>query len=340
MAIWTKIKSRIYYANYEIKNMSKISLIGAGQIGGTLAHLIGLKELVNEVVVFDIASGIAKGKALDIAQSSSVDGFNVRFEGTDNYEDIKDSDVIIITAGVPRKPGMSRDDLLGINLKIIKQVAEGIKKNSPNAFIICITNPLDVMVMAFQKYSGLPTNKVVGMAGILDSSRFKLFLSRELKVPVKEINAMVMGGHGDTMVPLPRFTKVSGKPLLDIVKEGKLSEEKLESINQRTRDGGAEIVKLLEKGSAYYAPAASGVEMASAYLNDEKKILPCAAYLNGEYGISNIYAGVPVIIGKNGVEKVEEIKLNDKEKKEFINSIDSVKKLWEAASAIDPNLSK
>ena len=341
MAIWTKIKSRIYYANYEIKNMSKkISLIGAGQIGGTLAHLIGLKELVNEVVVFDIASGIAKGKALDIAQSSSVDGFNVRFEGTDNYEDIKDSDVIIITAGVPRKPGMSRDDLLGINLKIIKQVAEGIKKNSPNAFIICITNPLDVMVMAFQKYSGLPTNKVVGMAGILDSSRFKLFLSRELKVPVKEINAMVMGGHGDTMVPLPRFTKVSGKPLLDIVKEGKLSEEKLESINQRTRDGGAEIVKLLEKGSAYYAPAASGVEMASAYLNDEKKILPCAAYLNGEYGISNIYAGVPVIIGKNGVEKVEEIKLNDKEKKEFINSIDSVKKLWEAASTIDPNLSK
>ena len=341
MAIWTKIKSRIYYANYEIKNMSKkISLIGAGQIGGTLAHLIGLKELVNEVVVFDIASGIAKGKALDIAQSSSVDGFNVSFEGTDNYEDIKDSDVIIITAGVPRKPGMSRDDLLGINLKIIKQVAEGIKKNSPNAFIICITNPLDVMVMAFQKYSGLPTNKVVGMAGILDSSRFKLFLSRELKVPVKEINAMVMGGHGDTMVPLPRFTKVSGKPLLDLVKEGKLSEEKLESINQRTRDGGAEIVKLLEKGSAYYAPAASGVEMASAYLNDEKKILPCAAYLNGEYGISNIYAGVPVIIGKNGVEKVEEIKLNDKEKKEFINSIDSVKKLWEAASAIDPNLSK
>ena len=340
MAIWTKIKSRIYYANYEIKNMSKISLIGAGQIGGTLAHLIGLKELVNEVVVFDIASGIAKGKALDIAQSSSVDGFNVRFEGTDNYEDIKDSDVIIITAGVPRKPGMSRDDLLGINLKIIKQVAEGIKKNSPNAFIICITNPLDVMVMAFQKYSGLPTNKVVGMAGILDSSRFKLFLSRELKVPVKEINAMVMGGHGDTMVPLPRFTKVSGKPLLDLVKEGKLSEEKLESINQRTRDGGAEIVKLLEKGSAYYAPAASGVEMASAYLNDEKKILPCAAYLNGEYGISNIYAGVPVIIGKNGVEKVEEIKLNDKEKKEFINSIDSVKKLWEAASTIDPNLSK
>jgi len=318
----------------------KISLIGAGQIGGTLAHLIGLKELADEVVVFDIAGGIAKGKALDIAQSSSVDGFNVNFEGTDNYEDIKDSDVIIITAGVPRKPGMSRDDLLGINLKIIKQVAEGIKKNSPNAFVICITNPLDVMVMAFQKYSGLPTNKVVGMAGILDSSRFKLFLSKELKIPVKEIEAIVMGGHGDTMVPMPRFTKVSGKPLLDLVKEGKLSEERLESINQRTRDGGAEIVKFLEKGSAFYAPAASGVEMASAYLKDEKKLLPCAAHLQGEYGISNIYAGVPVVLGNKGVEKIEEIELNEKEKNEFMKSITAVKKLWEAASAIDPDLSK
>ena len=276
--------------------MSKISLIGAGQIGGTLAHLIGLKELANEVVLFDVASGIAKGKALDIAQSSSVDGFNVKFSGTDNYEDIKDSDVIIITAGVPRKPGMSRDDLLGINLKIIKQVAEGIKKYSPNAFVICITNPLDVMVMAFQKYSGLPTNKVVGMAGILDSSRFKLFLSLELNVPVKEIHAMVMGGHGDTMVPLPRFTKISGKPLNELVKQGKISEERLESINQRTRDGGAEIVKYLEKGSAFYAPAASGVEMAKAYMNNENKVLPCAAYLNGEYGVNGIYAGVPVVI--------------------------------------------
>ena len=316
----------------------KISLIGAGQIGGTLAHLIGLKELVNEVVLFDVTSGIAKGKALDIAQSSSVDGFNVRFSGTDNYEDIKDSDVIIITAGVPRKPGMSRDDLLGINLKIIKQVAEGIKKNSPNAFVICITNPLDVMVMAFQKYSGLPTNKVVGMAGILDSSRFKLFLSLELNIPVKEIDAMVMGGHGDTMVPLPRFTKVSGKPLLDLVKEGKISLERLESINQRTRDGGAEIVKYLEKGSAYYAPAASGVEMADAYINDKKKILPCAAYLNGEYGVDKIYAGVPVVIGKNGIEKIEEIELDEKEKSEFNHSIEAVKKLWDAASIIDPNL--
>ena len=320
--------------------MKKISLIGAGQIGGTLAHLIGLKELADQVVLFDVASGIAKGKALDISQSSSVDGFNVSFIGTDNYEDIKNSDVIIITAGVPRKPGMSRDDLLGINLKIIKQVAEGIKKHSSDAFVICITNPLDVMVMAFQKYSNLPTNKVVGMAGILDSSRFKLFLSLELNVPVKEIEAMVMGGHGDTMVPLPRLTKVSGKPLLDLVKEGKISLEKLESINQRTRDGGAEIVKYLEKGSAFYAPAASGVEMASAYLNDQKKALPCAAYLDGEYGINGLYAGVPVVIGKNGVEKIEVINLDEKEKKEFMNSIDAVKKLWKAASAIDPNLSK
>ena len=320
--------------------MSKISLIGAGQIGGTLAHLIGLKELANEVVLFDVASGIAKGKALDIAQSSSVDGFNVKFSGSDNYQDIKDSDVIIITAGVPRKPGMSRDDLLGINLKIIKQVAEGIKTYSPDAFVICITNPLDVMVMAFQKFSGLPTNKVVGMAGILDSSRFKLFLSLELSVPVKEIDAMVMGGHGDTMVPLPRFTKISGKPLLDLVSEGKISEERLESINQRTRDGGAEIVKYLEKGSAFYAPAASGVEMASAFMKDEKKLLPCAAFLNGEYGVKDIYAGVPVIIGKDGIQKIEEIELDEKEKDQFNNSIDAVKKLWDAASAIDPDLKK
>jgi malate dehydrogenase len=320
--------------------MSKISLIGAGQIGGTLAHLIGLKELVNEVVLFDVASGIAKGKGLDIAQSSSVDGFNVKFSGTDNYEDIKDSDVIIITAGVPRKPGMSRDDLLGINLKIIKQVAEGIKVNAPNAFVICITNPLDVMVMAFQKYSGLPANKVVGMAGILDSSRFKLFLSEELNVPVREIDAMVMGGHGDTMVPLPRFTKVSGKPLMDLLKDGKISEEKLESINQRTRDGGAEIVKYLEKGSAFYAPAASGVEMAEAFLKDQKKLLPCAAHLHGEYGINNVYAGVPVIIGKEGVERIDEIDLNENEKTEFNNSVEAVIKLWDAASKIDPDLNK
>ncbi len=320
--------------------MTKISLIGAGQIGGTLAHLIGTKELVNEVVLFDVASGIAKGKALDIAQSSSVDGFNVKFSGTDKYEDIKDSEVIIITAGVPRKPGMSRDDLLGINLKIIKQVAEGVKKNAPNAFVICITNPLDVMVMAFQKFSGLPSSKVVGMAGILDTSRFKLFLSLELNVPVREIEAMVMGGHGDTMVPMPRFTKISGKPLLDLVKDGKISTERVEEINQRTRDGGAEIVKYLEKGSAFYAPAASGVQMAEAYLNDQKKLLPCAVQLNGEYGVQNVYAGVPVVIGKSGVEKIEQINLDDKEKKEFMNSIDAVKALWKAASKIDPDLSK
>ena len=320
--------------------MTKISLIGAGQIGGTLAHLIGTKELVNEVVLFDVASGIAKGKALDIAQSSSVDGFNVKFSGTDDYKDIRDSDVIIVTAGVPRKPGMSRDDLLGINLKIIKQVAEGIKQNAPNAFVICITNPLDVMVMAFQKFSGLPSNKVVGMAGILDSSRFKLFLSLELNVAVKDIEAMVMGGHGDTMVPMPRFTKVSGRPLLDLVKEGKITQERLEEINQRTRDGGAEIVKFLGNGSAFYAPAASGVQMAEAYLNDQKKLLPCAVQLNGEYSVNNVYAGVPVIIGKGGVEKIEEVSLDNNEKKEFIHSIDAVKALWQAASKIDPDLSK
>ena len=318
----------------------KISLIGAGQIGGTLAHLLGLKEVASEVVLFDVAAGIAKGKALDIAQSSSVDGFNVKFLGTDNYKDIKNSDVIIITAGVPRKPGMSRDDLLGINLKIMKQVAEGIKSNCPDAFVICITNPLDVMVMAFQSYSNLPRNKVVGMAGILDSSRYKLFLSEELNVPVKQIEALVMGGHGDTMVPLPGFTKINGTKLLDLIEDGKVSKEKIEQINQRTRDGGAEIVKYLEKGSAYYAPAASGVEMAISYIRDEKKLLPCAVYLDGEYGVKNIYAGVPAIIGKNGVEKVEEINLQNNEKNEFNKSVDAVKKLWEAATKIDPDLNK
>ena len=320
--------------------MKKISLIGAGQIGGTLAHLIGLKKLVSEVVLFDVASGIAKGKALDIAQSSSVDGFDVKFSGTDNYEDIKDSDVIIITAGVPRKPGMSRDDLLGINLKIIKQVSEGIKKYSPNSFVICITNPLDVMVMALQKYSKLPANKVVGMAGILDSSRFKLFLSLEFNVPVKDIETLVMGGHGDTMVPLPRFTKISGKSLDQLIDDGKISKERLEEIVQRTRDGGAEIIKFLEKGSAFYAPAASGVEMAESYLKNLKKLLPCAAYLNGEYGVDKIYAGVPVIIGSKGVEKIEEFQLNELEKREFENSINAVKELWKAACKIDGDLIK
>ena len=316
----------------------KISLIGSGQIGGTLAHLLGLKEVASEIVLFDVAAGVAKGKALDIAQSSSVDGFNVKLSGTDDYKDIKNSDVIIITAGVPRKPGMSRDDLLGINLKIMKKVADGIRKNCPEAFIICITNPLDVMVMALQKYSNLPKNKVVGMAGILDSSRYKLFLSEEFNVPVKKIEALVMGGHGDTMVPLPGFTKIDGKKLLDLVDDGKITNEKIESINQRTRDGGAEIVKYLEKGSAYYAPAASGVEMAKSYLNDEKKLLPCAVYINGEYGVKDIYAGVPVIIGKKGVEKIEEINLRDNEKAEFSKSVEAVKKLWQAAIKIDPDL--
>ena len=337
MAFWNKIKSRICYANNEIKMRKKISLIGAGQIGGTLAHLIGLKELA-DIVLFDIASGIAKGKALDIAQSSSIDGFDVRLIGTDRYEDIKSSDVIIITAGVPRKPGMSRDDLLGINLKIIKQVSEGVKKHAPNAFVICITNPLDVIVMAFQKYSKLPTNKVVGMAGILDSSRFKLFLSLEFKVPVKQIEALVMGGHGDTMVPLTRYTKVSGKSLETLISEGKISKEKLNQIIQRTRDGGAEIIKFLEKGSAYYAPAASGVEMAESYLKDQKKLLPCAAHLNGEYGVKNLYAGVPVIIGSKGVEKIEELSLNEVEKKQFEKSISAVNNLWLSACKIDPEL--
>ena len=315
----------------------KISLIGAGQIGGTLAHMIVLKNLA-DVVLFDIASGIAKGKALDIAQSSPVNNFRVSIKGTDKYEDTANSDVIIITAGVPRKPGMTRDDLLGINLKIIKQVADGIKNTSPNAFVICITNPLDVIVMALQKYSGLPKNKVVGMAGILDSSRFIYFLSEELKVPVDSIKSLVLGGHGDSMVALPSHTTVNNTPLLDFIKKGKIKEEKLKEIIIRTKQGGAEIVKYLEKGSAFYAPAASGVQMAQSFLNDEKKQLPCAAFLNGEYGFSNIYAGVPVIIGKSGVEKVIELPLNSEDKSNFEKSINAVKNLFEAAKKIDKNL--
>ena len=315
----------------------KITLIGAGQIGGTLAHLIALKEL-GDVVLFDVAAGIAKGKALDIAQSSPVEGFNVNLIGTDNYEDTKNSDVIIITAGVPRKPGMTRDDLLGINLKIIKQVSNGIKTTSPNAFVICITNPLDVIVMALQKYSGLPQNKIVGMAGILDSSRFIYFLSEEIGVPVKKIKSFVLGGHGDSMVPMINSTFVDGKKINELIKEGKISKEKLESIVDRTKKGGAEIVKYLEKGSAFYAPAASGVEMAESYLKDLKKQLPCAAFLNGEYDTKNVYAGVPVIIGANGVEKVVEIELNDEEKINFNNSIKAVKDLYNAAKKIDNSL--
>ena len=315
----------------------KISLIGAGQIGGTLAHLITIKELA-DVVLFDVVEGVAKGKALDIAQSTSVEGFNINLTGTSNYEDTKDSDVIIITAGIPRKPGMTRDDLLETNLKIIKQVAEGIKKTSPNAFVICITNPLDVIVMALQRYLGLPTNKVVGMAGILDSSRFKYFLSQEIKVPVKNINALVLGGHGDTMVPMPNHTTVNGKTLTQMIKENKITKNKLDSIIDRTRKGGGEINKLLEKGSAFYAPAASGVEMAESYIKNLKKTLPCAAYLNGEYGVKNIYAGVPVVIGNNGIEKVVEIQLSKEEKVNFNLSIKAVRELFEAAVKIDKDL--
>ena len=302
-------------------------------IGGTLAHLISIKELA-DVVLFDVAEGLAKGKALDIAQSTSISGSNINLTGTSNYEDTKNSDVIIITAGIPRKPGMSRDDLLETNLKIIKQVAEGIKKTSPNAFVICITNPLDIIVMALQKYSGLPTNMVIGMAGILDSSRFKYFLSQELQVPVKNIDSLVLGGHGDTMVPMPNQTKINGKPLNQMIKK-----EKLDPIIERTRNGGAEIGKLLQKASAFYAPAASGIEMAESYIKDLKKTLPCAAYLNGEYGVNNLYAGVPVVIGKNGVEKIVEIELSSEEKKQFNLSIKAVRDLLAKSIKIDYKLS-
>ena len=302
-------------------------------IGGTLAHLISIKELA-DVVLFDVAEGLAKGKALDIAQSTSISGSNINLTGTSNYEDTKNSDVVIVTAGIPRKPGMSRDDLLETNLKIIKQVAEGIKKTSPNAFVICITNPLDIIVMALQKYSGLPTNMVIGMAGILDSSRFKYFLSQELQVPVKNIDSLVLGGHGDTMVPMPNQTKINGKPLNQVIKK-----EKLNPIIERTRNGGAEIGKLLQKASAFYAPAASGIEMAESYIKDLKKTLPCAAYLNGEYGVNNLYAGVPVVIGKNGVEKIVEIELSSEEKKQFNLSIQAVRDLLAKSIKIDYKLS-
>tara|TARA_A100001388_G_scaffold209949_1_gene160425 strand:+ start:766 stop:1722 length:957 start_codon:yes stop_codon:yes gene_type:complete len=315
----------------------KITLIGAGQIGGTLAHLIALKEL-GDIVLFDVAAGIAKGKALDIAQSSPVSGFNVNLIGTDDYNDTKNSDVIIITAGVPRKPGMNRDDLLEINLKIIKEVAEGIKRTSPNAFVICITNPLDVIVMALQKYSGFPKNKVVGMAGILDSSRFIYFLSQELKVPAQKIKSFVLGGHGDSMVAMLDSTEVEGRKISELVKDGKIKQNRLDEIVERTKKGGAEIVKYLEKGSAFYAPATSGVEMAESFLKDQKKQLPCAAYLNGEYGYKDIYAGVPVIIGSKGVEKIVEINLTSQEKKNFDISINAVKELSNAAKKIDNTL--
>ena len=298
----------------------KISLIGAGQIGGTLAHLITIKELA-DVVLFDVVEGVAKGKALDIAQSTSVEGFNINLTGTSNYEDTKNSDVIIITAGIPRKPGMTRDDLLGTNLKIIKQVAEGIKKTSPNAFVICITNPLDVIVMALQKYSGLPTNKVIGMAGILDTSRFKYFLSQELKVPVKSVESLVLGGHGDTMVPITRLATIWGIPAEELI-----AKEKLDEIVERTRFGGGELVKLFGNGSAYYAPAASAIEMAESYLKDKKRVLPCASLCEGEFGVNGYFIGVPTVIGSNGIEKILEFKLEPAEEKELQDTLDAVKK--------------
>jgi len=317
----------------------KISLIGSGQIGGTLAHLISLKEL-GDVVIFDILSGLPEGKSLDIAQSGAVERFNANLKGTTSYSDIKDSDVIIVTAGVPRKEGMSRDDLLSINAKVMKQVAEGIKKYSPSAFVICITNPLDVMVLALQKYSGLPAEKVIGMAGVLDSSRFRLFLSQEFGVSIEDVTAFVLGGHGDTMVPLSRYSTVAGIPIPDLIDMGWSTKEKIEKVIQRTRDGGAEIVKLLKTGSAYYAPASSAIEMAEAYIKDKKKVLPCASYLDGEYGVKDLYVGVPVIIGKRGVEKVIEIKFNSSEKEMFQKSVDAVRKLAQDLFKLDPDLSK
>ncbi|TFF17804.1 malate dehydrogenase [Jiella endophytica] len=316
---------------------NKIALIGSGMIGGTLAHLASLKEL-GDVVLFDIAEGTPQGKALDIAESGPVEGFDARLSGANDYAAIEGADVCIVTAGVPRKPGMSRDDLLGTNLKVMEQVGAGIAKYAPNAFVICITNPLDAMVWALQKFSGLPKEKVVGMAGVLDSARFRTFLAEEFKVSVEDVTAFVLGGHGDTMCPLPRYSTVAGIPLTDLVKMGWCSNERLEEIIQRTRDGGAEIVGLLKTGSAYYAPAASAIEMAEAYLKDKKRVLPCAAALKGEYGLSDMYVGVPCVIGAGGIERVIEIELNGDEKSQFDKSVNSVKGLMEACQGIAPNL--
>ncbi|MEL6476959.1 MAG: malate dehydrogenase [Pseudomonadota bacterium] len=323
---------------------SKIALIGAGQIGGTLAHLAGLKEM-GDIVLCDIADGIPQGKALDLAESSPVDGFDAGLSGlttdpadSDSYAQIEGADVVIVTAGVPRKPGMSRDDLLGINLKVMKSVGEGLGKYAPNAFVICITNPLDAMVWALQKFSGLPAHKVCGMAGVLDSARFRYFLAEEFKVSVKDVTAFVLGGHGDTMVPLTRYSTVAGIPLPDLVKMGWTSQEKLDQIVQRTRDGGAEIVGLLKTGSAFYAPAASAIQMAESYLKDQKRVLPCAANLTGQYGLDDMYVGVPTIIGAGGIEKIIEIELDKAEKAMLDKSIDAVKGLVEACQAIDGSL--
>ncbi|KAA5602452.1 malate dehydrogenase [Blastochloris sulfoviridis] len=316
---------------------NKIALIGAGQIGGTLAHLAGLKEL-GDIVLFDIMEGIPQGKALDIAESAPVDGFDAKLTGTQGYEAIEGADVVIVTAGVPRKPGMSRDDLLGINLKVMEQVGAGIRKYAPNAFVICITNPLDAMVWALQKASGLPKTMVVGMAGVLDSARFRHFLAEEFDVSVEDVTAFVLGGHGDTMVPLPRYSTVAGIPLPDLIKMGWTSQERLDKIIQRTRDGGAEIVNLLKTGSAFYAPAASAIAMADAYLKDKKRVMPCAAYLNGQYGLKDIYVGVPVVIGAKGVERVVEIHLDRDERVMFDKSVASVQGLIEACIKIAPDL--
>jgi malate dehydrogenase len=315
----------------------KIALIGAGQIGGTLAHLVALKEL-GDVVLFDIADGTPQGKALDIAESGPVEGFDAALKGTTDYADIAGADVCIVTAGVPRKPGMSRDDLLGINLKVMKSVGEGIRDNAPDAFVICITNPLDAMVWALQQYSGLPAEKVVGMAGVLDAGRFRHFLSLEFGVSMKDVTAFVLGGHGDTMVPLTRYSTVGGIPLPDLVEMGWTTQDNLDAIVQRTRDGGAEIVGLLKTGSAFYAPASSAIEMAEAYLKDQKRLLPCAAWVDGALGLNGMYVGVPTIIGAGGIERVVDIKLSKDEQAMFDKSVDAVKGLVKACKAIDEAL--
>ena len=315
----------------------KIALIGGGQIGGTLAHLVALKEL-GDVVLFDIAEGLPQGKALDLSQSGPVDGFNARLKGTNDYADIKGADVVIVTAGVPRKPGMSRDDLIGINLKVMAAVGDGIKANAPNAFVICITNPLDAMVWALQKFSGVPHNKIVGMAGVLDSARFRHFLADELGVSVEDVSAFVLGGHGDTMVPMPRFSTVAGIALPELVKMGWIKQDRLDQIIQRTRDGGAEIVGLLKTGSAYYAPATSGIAMAESYIKDQKRVLPCAVYVDGAYGIKDLYVGLPVVIGDKGIERIVELELTAEEKAALTKSADAVKSLIDACKKLEPRL--
>ena len=316
---------------------NKIALIGSGMIGGTLAHLVGLKQL-GDVVLFDIAEGLPRGKALDIAESSPVDGFDAKLSGTDCYADIEGADVCIVTAGVARKSGMNRDDLLGINLKVMQQVGEGIARYAPDAFVICITNPLDAMVWALQKFSGLAKHKVVGMAGVLDSARFRYFLADATDVSVEDVTAFVLGGHGDSMVPLARYSTIAGIPLSDLVKMGWLSEQKLDEIIERTRKGGGEIVELLKSGSAYYAPAASAIAMAESYLHDKKRVLPCAAFLQGEYGVRDMYVGVPVVIGAGGVERIVEIDLNQEETKMFNLSVATVGELCTACAKLEPAL--